>query len=158
MAKNPLTVLAVGRLRTVFFKSAAAHYLERIRKWRDVEERIINDADSALPPADKIKLESAKLLESLGPNAWPVCLDEKGEKLTSRAFATLLNRIGEDTGRIPHFIIGGAYGFDDSVREKARNIISLGSMTLPHELARVVLYEQLYRAESILRGLPYHHD
>lgn len=158
MARNPLTIVAIGRVKTAFFKQAAEHYLGRVRNWRDVQEKLLADADSALPPAEKIRLESAKILATLGPSDWPICLDERGEKLTSRAFSSLLLKIGEESGRTPCFIIGGAYGFDDSVRAKARHTLSLGSMTLPHELARVVLYEQIYRAESIARGLPYHHD
>ena len=158
MAKNPLTILAVGKLKNTFFKDAANHYLARIRRWRDVEEKLVADADSALPPADKVRLESAKILAALGPADWPLCLDEKGEQLTSRQFARLLADIGQHPGRVPCFILGGAYGMDNLVREKARHVLALGPMTLPHELARVVLYEQIYRAESILRGLPYHHD
>ena len=66
--------------------------------------------------------------------------------------------LSADGTRRPCFIVGGPFGLHDSVREKAKHLIAFGPQTFPHELARVVLLEQLYRAESLLRNMPYHHD
>jgi 23S rRNA (pseudouridine1915-N3)-methyltransferase len=89
-----------------------------------------------------------------------VVLDERGDAWSSRELAAKL-KAWEDGARTPCFIVGGAFGLSDEVRERARAngaLFSLGRITLPHELARVVLLEQLYRAASINKGLPYHHD
>jgi len=96
----------------------------------------------------------------LAPGAVPVILDERGEPWSSRELAAKL-KAWEDAARTPWFLVGGAFGLSDEVRERARvggAMFSLGRITLPHELARVVLLEQLYRAASINKGLPYHHD
>lgn len=155
---KPLRILAVGRLRTAFWQQAAAHYLERLHRWRKITETYVKDGDAALPPAIRNAEEGDRLLAALGPSDIVICLDEHGKSHTSRDFAALLDRLSENANRIPCFIVGGAYGLDRKVLERATLKIALGPMTYPHELARVLLLEQLYRAESILRNAPYHHD
>lgn len=129
--------------------------MERLRRWRRMREILVKDGESALPPEERNKTEARRLLAALSPTDCLVCLDERGAAYGSQKFAALLDRLSED--RVPCFVLGGAHGLDESVRAAARHVVSLGPMTLPHELARVVLLEQLYRAESILRRLPYHH-
>ena len=84
-------------------------------------------------------------------------LDERGERLTSPQWAELLRRMDTEARGRPCFLVGGAWGLDPTVRDRACRILRLSDLTLPHELARVVLLEQLYRAECILRKVPYHH-
>ena len=84
-------------------------------------------------------------------------LDEHGQKLSSPQLAALLRRLDQEARGRACFVVGGAWGLDDSVRQRAFKVLSLSDMTLPHELARVVLLEQIYRAECILRKVPYHH-
>lgn len=158
MRVKPLRIVAVGRLRTPHWKTAAAHYLSRLNRWRTVEVTCVRDADPAFSPAVRCTVEGQALLAALTPADIPICLDEKGECLSSRRFAALLQKLSEDANRIPCFVVGGAFGLDDSVRAAARQILAFGPLTLPHELARVVLLEQLYRAECLLRHVPYHHD
>lgn len=157
MALKPLRILAVGQLRTAHWKSAAAHYMERLRHWRAVRETLIKDGDAALPLPERNRLEGQRLLAALTPTDCCVCMDERGKSYSSTEFAAFLQRISENNARVPCFVLGGAFGLDPAVREASRHVISLGPMTLPHELARVVLLEQLYRAEAILRRVPYHH-
>ncbi len=157
MTLKPLRILAVGRLRTPFWKEAADYYRNRLARWRRVMETCLRDADPSLSPADRRAGESRAILDALTPSDIPVCLDERGKCRTSREFAALLFGLSEDVNRVPCFIVGGAFGCDDSVRRTARHLVAFGPLTLPHELARVVLLEQLYRAESILRNIPYHH-
>lgn len=155
---KPLRIVAVGRLRTPHWKAAAAHYLSRLSRWRAVEETCVRDADPAFSPAARCAAEGRALLAALTPADIPICLDERGECLASRRFAALLQDLSEDANRTPCFVVGGAFGLDDAVRAAARHILAFGPLTLPHELARVVLLEQLYRAECLLRHVPYHHD
>ncbi len=158
MARRAIRLLAVGRLRTPHWKAAAEHYQERLGRWLDVRHDCVPDADAALPPVARCQEEATRLLAALTPRDLLVCLDERGTAHTSRAFAGLLARLGEDANRIPCFVVGGAFGLADAIKDRARHLVAFGPLTLPHELARVVLLEQLYRAECINRNLPYHHD
>ena len=157
MTLKPLRIIAVGRLKTPFWKDAAAHYLTRISRWRAVSETLIRDADPALPVAERAAMEGRAILEAISPRDTLICLDERGKGLTSPQFAALLERLSEDANRMPCFVVGGPFGLDPSVREAAAHLLAFGPQTLPHELARVLLFEQIYRAEALLRNLPYHH-
>ena len=150
MTLKPLRIVAVGRLKTPFWKAAAEHYVERLARWRAFTESIVRDGDPSLPIVDRNALEGKGILSALSASDIPVVL-------TSRQFSAFLERLSENAGRRPCFIIGGAFGLDDSVKQAASHLIALGPLTMTHELARVVLFEQLYRAESLTRGLPYHH-
>ncbi len=101
--------------------------------------------------------EGRAILAKLGPRDLLVVLDENGRSLASRELASRLGQLLEDPGRRPCFVVGGAFGLPPEVLARADLTLALGPETLPHELARVVLYEQLYRASSILAGAPYHH-
>lgn len=155
----PIHIIAVGRLREPHWKNAADAYAKRLKRGYALTETIIKDGDAALSPADRAAVEGERILQALGGQSGgltPVCLDENGETMSSVAFAALLRR-WFDTAHTPCFIIGGAYGLSDAVRAKAVKTLSLSPMTFPHELARVLLLEQLYRADAILRNSPYHH-
>ena len=157
MTLKPLRIVAVGRLKTPFWKAAAEHYVERLVRWRAFTESIIKDGDPSLPIVDRNALEGKGILSALSASDIPVVLDERGKTFTSRQFSVFLERLSENASRRPCFIIGGAFGLDDSVKQAASHLIALGPLTMTHELARVVLFEQLYRAESLTRGLPYKH-
>ena len=155
MARGKLRIIAVGALRGPHWKAAAAHYLERLKHWRHIQEHVVRDADAGLPEAARVHMEGQRLLQAVRPDDYLVCLDENGKSMSSRMFAALLEEIG--ASRTPCFVLGGPFGLAGLVRSQARLVLSLGPMTLPHELARVVLLEQVYRAEAIVRGTPYHH-
>lgn len=157
MTGKPLRLISVGRLKTPFWKDAAAHYLARLTRWRRLECTEVRDGDAALPPDRRNALEGRRILEALTPQDVPLVLDERGLNLTSPRLATLLQQLDHEARGRTCFIVGGAWGLDEAVRDRAHRLISLSAMTLPHELARVVLLEQLYRAECILRKVPYHH-
>lgn len=152
-----LTVVAVGRGRDDPARAVFEAYAERLKghplgplTLKEVEVR-------RTMPAHALPREEAKLLQAAAPAGAPlVALDERGQALSSAAFAA---RLGEwrDAG-VPEvvFAIGGAEGLDDSVRGAAGLVLSLGAMTWPHLLVRGLLAEQLYRAQSILTGHPYH--
>lgn len=147
----------MGKLKTPFWKDAAAHYLTRIKRWRHLEYTETRDGDAALPPDQRNTLEGRRIIEALAPQDVALVLDERGQKLSSPHLAALLRQLDQDARGRACFIVGGAWGLDDAVRQRAFKVLSLSDMTLPHELARVVLLEQIYRAECILRKVPYHH-
>ena len=157
MTGKPLRLISVGRLKTPFWKDAAAHYLARITRWRRLECTEVRDGYAALPPDLRNSLAGRRILEALAPQDVPLVLDERGLSLTSPQLAALLGQLDQEARGRACFIVGGAWGLDEAVRGRAYRLISLSAMTLPHELARVVLLEQLYRAECILRKVPYHH-
>jgi len=152
-----LKLLGVGRLKKPFWKAAAEHYLAAFRRMHGLEEVLLKDAPGGLAPAEAAAWEGKRVLEKLGPNDSLVCLDEHGRQATSVQLASLLRGWLEDPARTPCLLVGGAHGLSPEVLARADLTLSLGPLTLPHELARVVLLEQLFRAASILRGLPYHH-
>lgn len=138
-------VLAVGKLRERGLRELCDDYYRRCRGRLLVEELELRDLSA--------------LARAIPDRARLVLLDEGGELLTSRAFAQRLRGWSESGAQKELiFAIGGADGFDASLRRRADVTLSLGRMTLAHQLARVVLAEQLYRAVSILEGSPYHRD
>jgi len=145
-------IAAVGRLRAGPLADLAADY----RKWitarleiREVEER------RKLPAADLMEREGALLLGQLRETATVVALDPAGQDMDSEQFAARIETWAGQAGRIA-FVIGGANGLDNKVLTHAQHRMSLGAMTWPHMLARVMLLEQIYRAQQIRAGHPYH--
>lgn len=104
------------------------------------------------------ELEGKYFLASLQPSDILVLLDEHGKGYTSRQFAEYLDSLSARTPGNIVFVIGGPYGFSQEMYNRANVMMRLTEMTLTHEMARLVMTEQLYRAYSIMRGLPYHHD
>ena len=119
---------------------------------KEVEER------RALPPADRKAKEGELLLAALPEDALLVALDERGTALTSAGFADRLQRWRLDGVKTLAFVIGGADGLAQPLVRRASVTLSLGIMAWPHLLARVLLLEQLYRAQQILAGHPYHRE
>lgn len=144
-------------MKTPFWKDAASHYIQRIGRMRRIDCREVRDGNPSLPTDRRKAEEGRRLLECPEPGDALLVLDEGGTPLTSQGLADLLRGIDASSPGPPAFVVGGPYGLDPSVLARASRIISLSSMTLPHELARVVLLEQLYRALCILGNIPYHH-
>ncbi len=153
---KPIRLLVVGAAKAPFFRDAAAHYLTALRRYLPAEEVVVRDGKAA--EAERRKAEEGKaLLGKIGPRDFLVVLDEGGASFASLALSRRLRGLVEDPGRVPCFVVGGAFGLAPEVLARADLTMALGPGTLPHELARVVLYEQLYRAAAINAGAPYHH-
>ncbi|MDR3358199.1 MAG: 23S rRNA (pseudouridine(1915)-N(3))-methyltransferase RlmH [Desulfovibrio sp.] len=155
MTGKPLRLISVGKLKKAFWKDAAAHYESRLGRWRNLESIQVREADG--PARSRNRLEGQRILEKLSPRDILLVLDERGEGISSAGLAAILKETDQEHPGILCFIIGGAYGLDDAVHARAHRLLRLSGMTLPHELARVFLLEQIYRAECILRNTPYHH-
>jgi 23S rRNA (pseudouridine1915-N3)-methyltransferase len=134
-------VVAVGRLKDAALRAACDEYLGRLRHYTRVEEREVKD--------------EARLLKAIPEDSRLVALSESGEQWTSGELARGTARWEQD-GRDVSFAIGGAEALPQAVLARAEWVWSLSRLTLPHELARVILCEQLYRAYTIRRGEPYH--
>lgn len=147
----------MGRIRTGYWKEAAGEYAKRIARFRRLAVAEVRDADPSLEPARRSAVEGERILREIGPQDLLLAMDERGEEFSSEGFARFLDKLDRDAQGTPCFVVGGPYGLADGVRERARRLIRLGAMTLPHELARVVLLEQIYRAECLLHRIPYHH-
>jgi 23S rRNA (pseudouridine1915-N3)-methyltransferase len=151
-----LVVAAVGKPRDRHLAAAIEEYETRAaRYWPLVRAEVREASGRSVSPADARAKEGERLLERLPAGALVLACDERGERLTSAQFAELLSG-ARDAARDVAIVIGGAYGLDDTVRRAATRTLQLAPWTLPHELARLVLAEQLYRAGTIARGEPYH--
>lgn len=156
-----VTIHAVGRLKAGPERELAARYLDRFSKTGaslGLEfSRIIETPESRASNAETREREEAAALErSLPADTALMLLDERGKTPDSEQFAAMLSR-WNDTGKRDLVIaIGGADGHDPALRQKADAVIGFGKMTWPHQLVRILLAEQLYRAATILAGHPYH--
>ena len=148
-------LVAVGKLKAGPLKNLEQYYAGRIG-WK-LEIREIA-AKRKLPPPELRQHEGALLLESCPKNAVLVALDERGKALTSLEFAKRLGQWRDGGARDLAFLIGGAEGLSESVKRRAALVLSLGPATWPHFLARGMLLEQIYRAETLLAGHPYHRE
>jgi 23S rRNA (pseudouridine1915-N3)-methyltransferase len=145
-------VLAAGRLREKFAQLGARLYADRIASSAPFEMIEVDDPKGA--DAEKT---GSRLLSRIRDDDVVVLLSEGGTQFDSRRFAEFVDGVQRTgRGRLV-FVVGGPYGVGRDLTKRANRLLSFGPMTLPHELARVVLLEQLYRAWSILRGSSYHH-
>jgi 23S rRNA (pseudouridine1915-N3)-methyltransferase len=151
-----LTILAVGRLKERFWREAAEEYLKRLGPYATVRVVEIDDRDSGRDEARALGEEGADILRAIPEGAHVIALEIGGRQRSSEAFAARLGELALDGRSSVTFVVGGSVGLSADVLRRADERLSLGEMTLPHNLARVVLLEQVYRAFRINRGEPYH--
>lgn len=152
-----ITVVAVGKLKERFWTEAADEYLKRLRAYADVRVVEVSDRDpSRLGDARVLAEEGADVLRALPESAYVIALDSAGKARDSVGIADHLAELGLMGRSSVAFVIGGSLGLAPEVLSRADERLSLGAITLPHNLARVVLLEQVYRAFRIQRGEPYH--
>lgn len=149
-----IQVVAVGRLRD----RPVLELIERYRSRLPWDVRIVEiDVRGSSDPVRRAARESEQILRNIAGDRL-IVLDEKGERADSMAFARRLMAWAEMGAHHLAFVIGGADGVPARVRERADWLLSLGPMTWPHQLVRVLLLEQLYRAYSLISGHPYHRE
>ena len=153
-----LTLVSVGKVSEPFIRESCAAYAGRIRRYAAFNLIVV--PEEKIPSRGKkeyiLQQEGRRIQEKLGPGVFTVVVDERGKSLSSEAFARSLETWSSSGLKEVAFILGGPYGLDDSLKEKADFRLSLSSMTLTHGLAKMLLLEQIYRAFTILRGEPYH--
>ena len=156
-----ITVITVGKLKERFFREAAAEYEKRLGRYCRLEIR--ETADEKTPDGASetereliLKKEGARVAKLLPDDAYVVTLEIEGRRFTSEAFAGEIERLGvSGIGHIV-FVIGGSLGLHNSIKKRADLAVSFSDMTFPHQLMRIVLLEQIYRAFRIINREPYH--
>ena len=156
-----LQVLAIGRLKAGFEKTLNQDYQTRLeglgRKAGITRLKVADFAESKGQTASQRQDEEAKTLTAaLNPKAFTLVLDERGKSMTSEAFSKLLQRHLDQGTQDLAFLIGGPDGHSAATRKNAGQLLSLGEMTWPHRLVRIMLLEQIYRAVTIMVNHPYH--
>jgi 23S rRNA (pseudouridine1915-N3)-methyltransferase len=142
-------IVAVGKSRLAYARAGISEYLARLRCFCTVDTALIR-------PSDPLREASQLLGRSEG--CFRMILDERGKSFTSRGFAEEVRKIEGNPRKTCALLVGGADGLSKRVLESADLLWSLGPLTLQHELALVVALEQIYRAHTILTGIPYHRD
>ena len=142
-----VTVYAIGRLKRGPETELVERYTKRLKRLKTTVRE--------LPERASKEQEGAALLAAIPAASFLLALDERGEDMPSVKFARLLDD-QLDQGRDLAFVIGGADGLSDGLRERANTLLRFGRMTWPHQIVRGLLFEQIYRAETILLGHPYH--
>ncbi len=152
-----ITLVAVGQRQPAWADAAVNEYLSRLPAEFKVESTLVKAEPRSgnVPLARSLSAEAARVRAAVPAGAWLIALDEHGKDWTTQQLADQLQR-WRDSAEDIAFAIGGADGLDPGLKNDARTLLRISSMTLPHALARVVLAEQLYRAASILAGHPYH--
>lgn len=154
-----LQFLFVGGDKEPWLREFEAEYVKKLSRFYKIEVvRMKPSKDDRGQSAVKRKSESQLFLERVKTNDYVVVFDERGEVFTSTQFSKKMERwLGAGRARIV-FCVGGAFGFDDEMRSRADQVVSLSSFVLNHHLAQAVVMEQVYRAISIQKNLPYHNE
>ena len=150
-----LGLLWIGKTKDRRLAELIDDYLQRLSKYAKYDVRQLREARSSAAPSVVLEAEAEQLLSAIGPDVYKVVLDEKGEQFSSQALARTIEQWQIKGKREVAFIIGGHYGLAESVKKSADKVWALSSLTLTHEMARLVLVEQLYRAYTIIHGHPY---
>ena len=155
-----INLLCIGKTDDKEIKNLINYYLTRLPRHWNFEITEIPDVKNArnLTP-DLLKKEETKLfLNQIENTDLVVLLDEKGKQFTSREFAQKLDSYQNNSIKKICFLVGGAYGFSDEMYQRANEKISISKMTFTHQMIRLFFVEQIYRADQILQGKPYHND
>lgn len=155
-----IVIIAVGRTTTGYINEGINHYIDRLRHYLPVELLVIPDvkATKAMTEAKQKDAEGKAILAALQPGDNVILLDERDRQKTSREFSEMIvEKMNRGLRRLV-FVIGGPYGFSADVYARADSQLSLSRMTFTHEMVRLFFTEQVYRAMTIIRGEPYHHD
>ena len=156
-----INIICVGKVKESYYREALAEYLKRLSKYCKTE--IIEVADEQTPDgcSDKeaaiiLQKEGDRILSKIAQDSYVIATAIEGKSLSSEQFASLIEDKGiRGVSRIA-FIIGGSLGLSDKVKARADMLLSFSKVTFPHQLMRVILTEQIYRAYRIIKGEPYH--
>jgi len=155
-----ITFLTVGKTEDAYLKEGIEKYVKRLKHYTRleiVELPELKNTKALTPEQQKVK-EAEMILKKIGVTDHVILLDENGMELTSKQFAGYINKKAASSGVNLIFIVGGPYGFDEQVYQRANDKLSLSLMTFSHQMVRLFFTEQLYRAFTIIKGEPYHHS
>lgn len=159
MTTMKVRLISLGKTNENYLKQGLEVYLSRLKHYTDFSMIELDEIKGSkkISMEDYRKKESEKLIPYLNAEKI-ILLDEKGRKFTSFSFAQYLNKQMVGGLRSVDFVIGGPFGFDDSVRKIAHEQMSLSDLTFSHQMIRLFFVEQLYRAFTIIKGEKYHHS
>lgn len=152
--------MAIGKTTTKYIQEGIELYKKRLTHYIPFELKFLPDvkATKALTMERQKELEEEIFMSSINSGDYVVLLDERGKEMTSRDFSVYINKKMSVVPKNLIFVIGGPYGFSQGMYDRAQEKLSLSKMTFSHEMIRLFFVEQIYRAMTILRGEPYHHD
>ena len=155
-----IKLIVIGKTKSKFLIDGENEYQKRLRHYCKFSELIIPDIKNGgkLYKKELKEKEGNLILKSLKNSDYVILLDDKGLALTSIEFSELLNKNMVSSANELVFIVGGAFGFSESVFKRANTKLSLSKMTFSHQMVRMIFKEQLYRAFTILKGEKYHHE
>ena len=155
-----LKLWSVGKPHEPYVKSGIELFTRRIAHYFPVEWKFISASKttSQLSNDDAKKFEAEGILRLLLPEDKLVVLDEKGKQLSSEGLAGFIQKKANESTRNLIFLIGGAYGLDEKIKKRGDLVWSLSTLVFPHQLVRLILAEQIYRACSIMKNEKYHHS
>ncbi len=155
-----IELILVGKTSKSYFQEAIAEYTKRILRYTSFEIKVIPEIRNAknLSESQVKDLEGNFILKQTDSSDFIVLLDDKGKSFTSKEMAFWLEQKQTQSIKKVVFVIGGAYGFSESVYARANEKISLSKLTFSHQIVRPIFLEQLYRCFSIINGEPYHHE
>lgn len=155
-----LVLLMTGKTDEPWLREGIAGYEKRIARYTRFESIILQDVKNAgsMPPEKIKEKEGERILGALKADDYVILLDERGKAYTTLELASFLGSTPVTTKKRVVFIIGGAWGFHESVYSKADHRLSLSKLTFSHQLVRLLFAEQLYRVLSVTAGDPYHHE
>ncbi len=153
-----ITILTVGKNKVAYLLDGEAEYLKRLKHYVQIRiESITPEKITRNIQVEQIlQKESMKLLSKIPKNGIVIVLDQRGKQLTSEALSEQLQSFQNQSVSELYFVIGGPHGLHESVRTRAAKVLSLSKMTLMHDMVRLILFEQIYRAYTILAGEKYH--
>lgn len=155
-----ITLLCIGKTDDQHISQGIEVYTKRLKHYISFQQIIIPDLKNSknLTEAQQKEKEAQLILKQISNLDYVVLLDERGKTYSSMEFSAFLEK--QMIGSVQHmvFVIGGPYGFDNSVYDRANGKVSLSKMTFSHQMVRLFFVEQIYRAFTIMRGEPYHHE
>ena len=155
-----IVFLTVGKTEDAYLKEGIDKYVKRLKHYTKLEIIDLPELKNtkALTPEQQKAKEAELILKKITPLDHVVLLDEKGSEFSSKQFASFLNKKAISSTSTLIFVVGGPYGFDQTVYARANDKLSLSRMTFSHQMIRLLFTEQLYRAFTIIKGEPYHHE
>ena len=152
-------LLVIGKTSGEWLREAIDIYKSRIEKYTGFSYEIVPDIRNAssLPVVKLMDLEADAVMKRIHERDTVILLDENGKTYSSEEWASWMDQKLQSSDKTLVFVIGGAFGFGDKLRQRANYMISLSKMTFSHQMVRLIFAEQLYRAFTIIRGEPYHH-
>lgn len=154
-----IKIILIGKTDKSYLAEGIHEYEKRLKKYLKVELLVFRDIKNKNLSKHQLKIiEGEQILKKTGRSDYIILLDENGKEKTSSQFARFLQDKMNLSIKTLVFIIGGPYGFSDDIYKKAKEMISLSKMTFSHQMVRLIFMEQLYRANTILKGEPYHHE